>query len=101
MGQGGGEAGSNSGDRGGYIPPMAGGGDFKGWAMVGDAPGGKKTPYTEYVYAPQGARVYNQSQIGNVQAPPMAGGGSISPIEGFDYDRMAMIVRDAVLLVVK
>jgi hypothetical protein len=95
---GGGEAGNNSGDRGGYIPPLAGGGDFKGWAMVGDAPGGKKTPYTEYVYAPQGARVYNQSQIGNVQAPPMAGGGSISPIEGFDYDKLAIIVRDAVLL---
>jgi hypothetical protein len=82
----------------GKLPTLAGGGDFKGWAMVGDAPGGKKTPYTEYVYAPQGAHVYNQSQIGNVQAPPMASGGTIPPIEGFDYDKLAIIVRDAVLL---
>jgi hypothetical protein len=73
----------------------AGGGDFSGWAMVGDSAGGGITPYTEWVYAPYGARVYNQSQIG---AAPMAGGGFINPANSIDYDKLAIIVRDAVLL---
>lgn len=49
----------------------ASGGDFAGWAMVGDAPGGQTTPYTEYVYAPHGARVYTKQQMG--QAAPGLG----------------------------
>lgn len=57
----------------------AGGGSFRGWAMVGDTPGGGRTPYTEYIYAPQGAMVYNQSQMSGKSAPPMAGGGFIPP----------------------
>jgi hypothetical protein len=55
----------------------ASGGSFSGWAMVGDAPGGVTTPYTEYVYAPHGAMVYNQSQMSGKSAPPMNGGGMI------------------------
>jgi hypothetical protein len=55
----------------------AGGGSFSGWAMVGDAAGGRKTPWTEYVYAPHGAVVYNQSQMSGKSAPPMASGGVI------------------------
>jgi hypothetical protein len=55
----------------------AGGGSFSGWAMVGDSPGGGVTPYTEFVYAPHGAMVYNQSQMSGQSAPPMAGGGVI------------------------
>ena len=61
------------------IPGEAGGGSLSGWAMVGDAPGGGKTPYTEYVYAPQGATVYNQSQMSGRSAPPMASGGVVPP----------------------
>lgn len=60
-------------------PPhmRASGGSFSGWAMVGDSPGGGVTPYTEFVYAPHGATVYNQSQMSGKSAPPMAGGGVI------------------------
>jgi hypothetical protein len=58
----------------------AGGGSFSGWAMVGDSPGGGTTPYTEYVYAPQGATVFNQAQMSGQSAPPMAGGGMIPPM---------------------
>ena len=58
-------------------PGKASGGSFSGWAMVGDAPGGVTTPYTEYVYAPHGAMVYNQSQMSGKSAPPMNGGGMI------------------------
>lgn len=60
----------------------ASGGGFTGWAMVGDAPGGGRTPYTEYVYAPHGAVVYNQRQMSGQSAPPMAGGGIMPPITG-------------------
>jgi hypothetical protein len=46
------------------------------WAMVGDAPGGRVTPYTEYVHAEPGGgfTVYNQRQMSSVS---MAGGGSV------------------------
>jgi hypothetical protein len=65
----------------GYVPPTAyaSGGSFSGWAMVGDSPGGGRTEFTEYVYAPHGAVVYNQSQMSGKSAPPMAGGGMIMP----------------------
>jgi hypothetical protein len=63
-------------------PNLAAGGSFSGWAMVGDAPGGGVTPYTEWVYAPQGATVYNQSQMRG--AAPMAGGGSLPPMNNND-----------------
>lgn len=68
-----------------YRPPTSGpseyamGGAFSGWAMVGDAPGGRRTPYTEYVYAPRGAMVYNQAQMSGRTAPPMQTGGFIPP----------------------
>jgi hypothetical protein len=90
--------GGGGGQTGGFTShgnSKAGGGDFSGWAMVGDSAGGGITPYTEWVYAPYGARVYNQSQIG---AAPMAGGGFINPANSIDYDKLAIIVRDAVLL---
>jgi hypothetical protein len=58
----------------------AAGGSFSGWAMVGDAPGGRTTPYTEWVYAPHGAMVYNQAQMAGQSAPPMAAGGIIPPV---------------------
>jgi hypothetical protein len=68
----------------------AGGGSFAGWAMVGDAPGGGVTPFTEYVYAPHGATVYNQAQMGGRGAPAMAGGGVIpgdgTPGGGIHYN---------------
>lgn len=57
----------------------SGGGSFAGWAMVGDSPGGGRTPYTEYVYAPQGAVVYNQAQMSGRTAPPSAAVGGIIP----------------------
>jgi hypothetical protein len=60
------------------------GGSFSGWAMVGDAPGGATTPYTEFVYAPHGATVFNQSQMSGKSAPPMAGGGIIAGMGGGD-----------------
>lgn len=60
----------------------AGGGAFRGWGMVGDAPGGKMTPYTEFVYAPGGAVVLNQAQMAGKTAPPMASGGTIPPMRG-------------------
>jgi hypothetical protein len=76
----------------------AGGGSFSGWAMVGDAPGGGTTPFTEYVYAPHGATVYNQSQMSGHGAPPMAGGGNIGGVFS-DQDRrwLQTAFRDAIL----
>jgi hypothetical protein len=59
------------------ITGKAGGGSFAGWAMVGDAPGGRMTPYTEYVYAPHGATVFNQAQMHGGAMPAMSGGGTI------------------------
>ncbi len=63
------------------IEGQAGGGftSSGGWAMVGDAPGGGRTPYTEYVHARPGGGfdVYNQSQMAGRSAPPMASGGVI------------------------
>ncbi len=59
------------------VSPKAVGGPFTGWAMVGDAPGGRMTPYTEYVYAPGGGMVYNQQQMAGRSAPSMAEGGMI------------------------
>lgn len=51
-----------------------------GWAMVGDAPGGRRTPYTEYIHVtPWGTEVYNQSQMSGRSAPPMQTGGFIPP----------------------
>jgi hypothetical protein len=64
---------------GGEQAGFAGGGRFKGWAMVGDAPGGGRTPYTEWVYAPKGAVVFNQSQMSGQSASPLAGGGIMPP----------------------
>jgi hypothetical protein len=64
------------------VGSQAGGGNISGWAMVGDSPGGGVTPYTEFVYAPHGATVYNQSQMSGKSAPPMSGGGSIPPMMG-------------------
>jgi hypothetical protein len=64
-------------DYDGTFSYKASGGSFSGWAKVGDAPGGVTTPYTEYVYAPHGAMVYNQSQMSGKSAPPMNGGGMI------------------------
>jgi hypothetical protein len=59
-----------------------------GWAMVGDAPGGRTTPYTEYVHARPGGGfdVYNQSQMRG--AVPMAGGGSMAPNNNDLMDRV-------------
>ena len=56
--------------------------------MVGDAPGGIKTPYTEYVHARPGGGfdVYNQQQMRSM--PAMAGGGSVGS------DDIAGIIRD-------
>ena len=61
----------------GYWEERALGGAFKGWAMVGDAPGGGITPYTEWVYG--SGTVYNQAQMAGRFAPPMAAGGAIPP----------------------
>jgi hypothetical protein len=71
---------------GGKVKARARGGSFSGWAMVGDAPGGQRTPYTEYVYAPQGAVVYNQAQMSGKAAPPMASGGMISRAGKIELD---------------
>jgi hypothetical protein len=71
----------------------AGGGSFSGWAMVGDSKGGGMTPYTEWVYAPHGAVVYNQSQMSGKSAPPMAGGGMIPPISN-DINLSDKSIRD-------
>jgi hypothetical protein len=70
---------------GGDVPDpsegMAGGGSVKpgGWAMVGDAPGGGKTPFTEYIHARPGGGVdvFNQAQMSGKSAPPMSTGGSL------------------------
>jgi hypothetical protein len=56
-------------------PNFRAGGGFVGsggWAMVGDAPGGRATRYSEMIHARPGGGVdvYNQSQM-----PGMAGGG--------------------------
>jgi hypothetical protein len=77
----------------------AGGGSFSGWAMVGDSPGGGVTPYTEFVYAPHGATVYNQAQMSGQSAPPMAAGGMIGGGIFSDSDKrwLANTFRDAVL----
>jgi hypothetical protein len=76
--------------------PKASGGSFSGWAMVGDKPGGGITPYTEWVYAPQGATVYNQAQIQS--APPMAAGGEIPPA-GTIVKRQIVFYDDAKLVI--
>jgi len=68
----------------------ASGGSFSGWAMVGDAPGGIVTPYTEYVYAPHGGVVYNQAQMSGKSAPPMSSGGIISPSNDLAKELRAM-----------
>ena len=49
-----------------------------GWAMVGDAPGGRVTPYSEMIHARPGGGVdvFNHSQMGGV--PGMAGGGFLA-----------------------
>ena len=64
----------------------AGGGTFAAgsWAMVGDAYGGRKTPYTEFVHANPGGgfTVFNQSQMAGHSAPPMAAGGYVPPTSG-------------------
>ena len=62
---------------GGTHIPLASGGLFSGWAMVGDAPGGGITPYTEWVYG--SGTVYNQAQMAGRSVPPMAAGGAIPP----------------------
>lgn len=72
----------SGGGGGGTQIPLAGGGSFSGWAMVGDTTSGRTTPYTEYVYAPHGAVVYNQAQMSGRSAPPMANGGFIPPMSG-------------------
>lgn len=77
--------------------PRAGGGSFRGWAKVGDARGGINTPYTEYVYAPHGAVVYNQSQMAGRTAPPMSGGGFIPPVSDsmrLDSDTIRELARE-------
>jgi TP901 family phage tail tape measure protein len=81
------------------ITGKAGGGPFSGWARVGDAPGGGVTPYTEYVYAPHGAMVYNQAQMSGASAPPMASGGVIGGGAFSDADKrwLATAFRDAIL----
>lgn len=38
------------------------GGPLEGWGLVGDMPGGILTPFTELVYAPQGAMVYSAAE---------------------------------------
>lgn len=100
-GGGGSQQGSQQGQRGTTtttkkITQMrAGGGGFKGWAMVGDSKGGGMTPYTEWVYAPHGAVVYNQSQMAGKSAPPMAGGGVIPPMDfGTEINISQQSVRD-------
>jgi hypothetical protein len=73
----------------------AGGGSFSGWAMVGDSKGGGMTPYTEWVYAPHGATVFNQSQMSGRSAPPMAGGGVIPPMDfGSEVNLSDKSIRD-------
>jgi hypothetical protein len=67
-----------------WVPDTSRGGAFQGWAMVGDSPGGGKTPYTEWVYAPEGATVFNQAQMAGKSAPPMASGGTIAPSSEMD-----------------
>lgn len=61
------------------VEPLAQGGAFSGWAMVGDAPGGGITPYTEWVHG--SGVVYNQAQMRGQSAPPMASGGIIPSMQ--------------------
>lgn len=91
----------------GRYEERARGGAFSGWAMVGDMFGGGITPYTEWVYAPHGAVVYNQAQMAGISAPSMAGGGNIgdvtfpSPQPALDEAKLARMIRDAVLQVLR
>jgi hypothetical protein len=50
-----------------------------GWGVVGDAPGGQWTPYTELVYAPHGATVYSAAQSQAMGIPHYAEGGQLAP----------------------
>jgi hypothetical protein len=56
---------------------LAQGGAFSGVAMVGDAPGGKVTPYTEYVVG--SGVVYTQAQA---QSAGITGGGNMQSFAG-------------------
>jgi len=76
--------------------PLATGGLFSGWAMVGDAPGGGITPYTEWVYG--SGTVYNQAQMAGRSAPPMAAGGAILPAGRDQLDGVLNDVRDLLRL---
>lgn len=73
-------------------PPGAGpsqyasGGYLQGWGMVGERG-------TEFVYAPRGAVVYNQSQMAGRSAPPMASGGFIPPAQSNGVDLSPRSIR--------
>lgn len=54
------------------IQMEASGGAFSGWAITGDSHAGL-TPYSEMVYAPHGAYVYNASQTRSMLANGMGG----------------------------
>lgn len=61
------------------------GGPFEGWALVGDAPGGILTEFTELVYAPHGAMVYSAAETRKMLSH--ASGGPIlqvSPTQTFE-----------------
>jgi len=73
--------------------PYASGGHIPrgGWGVVGDAPGGRWTPYTELVYAPQGATVIpakKARQMASSGMPHMAEGGTIGG--GMDLSPMTI-----------
>ena len=73
------ESNSNSDQKGGSY--SGGGSVYPGsWALVGDMPGGRRTPYTEVIHARPGGGVdvFNQSQMGGAM-PAMAGGGKLMP----------------------
>jgi hypothetical protein len=86
-------------ESGQWVPDTSRGGAFQGWAMVGDSPGGGKTPYTEWVYAPGGATVFNQAQMSGKSAPPMASGGIIPPTSETDLsDATIRKLADALMM---
>lgn len=77
-------------------------------ALVGDMPGGIPTPYSEMVEAIPGGgvKVYNANETRSKMGGGMrsfAGGGEIGggKSDPIDYDRLAIIVRDAVLQAVR
>lgn len=73
------------GDEGEYDGRTWTGGSFRGMSWVGDSPSGL-TPYSELVYAPQGAYVLNATKSRTVASggslPAAAMGGAIPPANG-------------------